>query len=238
MQEHAADGFAQLLAAAAPCATPRALGLLLLREDPQFARIEADQADALIDAALQDGRWMADSISGRWGNDPDLIAHRCGVSVSECDAEHGWGTSVVYAEYLDRPPRIRLFRLAIERIDRGLARAHALRILGIHRARPVLLAHELYHHFDAIRGDPPLARRHRVTLLRLGSWRWTSGLVSLAEIAAGAFAQRLLGLCWHPKLLDLVTVFDANPTAATRLVAVLRAGNLAPILAGTAGRAA
>ena len=83
---------------------------------------------------------------------------------------------------------------------------------------PVFVAHELYHHFDCMRDEPPLAARHRVALLRFGPVRWTSGLVSLAEIAAGAFAQHLLGLRYHPKILDLLTLFDAAPRAAQRMV--------------------
>jgi CxxC motif-containing protein (DUF1111 family) len=42
--------------------------------------------------------------------------------------------------------------------------------------------------------------------MKLGRWTWTAGLTTLPEIAAGAFAQQLLGLSFHPKLLDdLVT---------------------------------
>jgi hypothetical protein len=42
--------------------------------------------------------------------------------------------------------------------------------------------------------------------MKLGRWTWTAGLTTLPEIAAGAFAQQLLGLDFHPKLLDdLVT---------------------------------
>ena len=51
----------------------------------------------------------------------------------------------------------------------------------------------------------------------MGPLRGTAGLSSLAEIAAGAFAQALLGLRYHPKLLDLVVLFDADPVAAERL---------------------
>ena len=63
---------------------------------------------------------------------------------------------------------------------------------------PIYVAHELYHFLDSARAVP-LARRHRVKILGL----WTSGLTSLPEIAAGAFAQALLGLPWHPKWLEL-----------------------------------
>jgi len=69
-------------------------------------------------------------------------------------------------------------------------------------------------------------------VLRLGPWRWTSGLTSLAEIAAGAFAQGLLGLRWHPRWFDLITVFDADPAAAARLVAALRADDALDLAGG------
>ena len=71
---------------------------------------------------------------------------------------------------------------------------------------PIFLAHELYHHFDCLRGSERLARRHTVEIFGIGDWHWTSGLTSLCEIAAGAFAQRLLGLPFHPKVLDLLLV--------------------------------
>ena len=43
-----------------------------------------------------------------------------------------------------------------------------------------------------------MARRQPVTLFSLGPFRWKAGLPSLAEIGAGAFAQRFLGLRVHP----------------------------------------
>jgi hypothetical protein len=92
----------------------------------------------------------------------------------------------------------------------------------------MLIAHELYHHLDATGPAPLLARRHRVTLLALGRWRWTSGLTSLSEIAAGAFAQRLLSLRWHARFFDLITVHSVRPAAASRLAAALRGGDPVP----------
>jgi hypothetical protein len=39
-------------------------------------------------------------------------------------------------------------------------------------------------------------------LLRIGPWRWRTGIATLSEIAAGSFAQALLDLPCHPKVLD------------------------------------
>ncbi len=56
------------------------------------------------------------------------------------------------------------------------------------------------------RGQQTLCSRHRVPVLRLGRLRVTAAVAGMREIAAGAFAQRLLGLRFHPRLLDVAAV--------------------------------
>jgi hypothetical protein len=235
MAQSTADSLARLLHSVAPFATPRALGLSLLRDDPQYARIEPGRREALVDAALNDGRRMADRARARWGDEPAGIASACGLAVVESGAEEGWGTALVYADYNQRTRCIRLFVPALARLERGLRREAVSKIAGVRSARPMLLAHELYHHLDAVRAGLPLARQHRVTLLALGRWRWSAGLASLSEIAAGAFAQRLLRLRWHPRFFDLITLHDASPGAAGRMAAALRAGHPLPVTIDTRG---
>jgi len=108
---------------------------------------------------------------------------------------------------------------------------------AIHFARSgytiILIGHEDHDETIGTLGEAPASIRivgtredaetvevpdpERVAILTLGPFRLTTGLSSLAEIAAGAFAQNLLGLRHHPKLLDVVAVFDADPAAAERL---------------------
>lgn len=187
------------------CMEPRALGLLQLRADPQFPRIEPGRHAALVDAALADGRFLAGDVRTHLGPDPAFIAASCGVPVLDSEEEAGFGSTIVFAEYATRPPAITLYGPAIRRLDARIAASGAAAAPGIGATRSIFLAHELYHHFDCTRSEP-LARRHRVRIFRLGGWTWTSGLISLAEIAAGAFAQELLGLSFHPKLLEKFTV--------------------------------
>ena len=185
-------------------AVPQALGLLQLREDPQYPRIPVERRVALVEAALEDGRSLADRTRDLWGRDPTAMAACCGVPVIHREDDVGFGSTIVYAEYVTRSPSITLYLPAIRHLDRLIAEQGAQARLGIDRTGPVFLAHELYHHFDCTRGSAPLSRRHLVQIVRIGPWNWTSGLSSLSEIAAGAFAQRLLGLSFHPKLLDLL----------------------------------
>ncbi|HKB84506.1 MAG TPA: hypothetical protein VKD04_15035 [Burkholderiales bacterium] len=185
---------------------PQSLGLMQLREDPQYRRIPVERRLALVEAALKDGRSLADRTRNLWGHDPATIATRCNVPVIRSGDDAGFGSVIVHAEYVTRPPSITLYVPAIRRLDKlvgenGIA---ACRCVG--GTLPIFLAHELYHHFDCQRGHTRLSRRHAVNLFGLGPWHWTSGLSSLSEIAAGAFAQQLLGLPFHPKLLDLLLV--------------------------------
>ena len=187
----------------------RNLGLMQLQSDPQFPRIEAGRRDALVEAALADGRFLAAEVRGNLGANPAFIATNCGVPVTDSEDEAGFGSVVVFAEYATRPPAITLYGPAIRRLDAKIAGQGAIALPGIVGTRSIVLAHELYHHFDSTR-SVPMSRRHRVNIFRLGSWAWTSGLTSLTEIAAGAFAQELLGLSFHPKILDFLLLQTLN----------------------------
>lgn len=185
-------------------AGPQALGLRQLREDPQYPRIPVDRRAALVDAALEDGRTLADLTRDLWGQDPAAIAARCDVPVVRSEVDAGFGSVIVYADYVTRLPSISLYLPAIRRLDQLVSEQGAQARFGIGSTTAIFLAHELYHHFDCLRGSMRLSRQHRVRLFGIGSWHWTSGLSSLSEIAAGAFAQRLLGLSFHPAALDLL----------------------------------
>ncbi len=192
---------------------PLGLGLMLLREDPQFRRIPESRRAPLVEAALEDGCSIAARIARLWGNDPAGIAGRRGIPVVDSQADGGYGSVVVYATYISRPSRITLYRPAISRLG-AFARGRGseqLAELSMNAASmddstiaSMFIAHELYHHFDCLRGKARLSQKHTVRIFSVGRWQWTSGLTSLCEIAAGAFAQRLLGLPFHPSLLDLL----------------------------------
>ncbi len=188
-----------------PLPTTQALIDSLLAEDAMFRRVPPDGRSALVDAALSEGRACAESVSQRWGTDPWTIAQRHGVVVVDSDADASFGSIVVFAEYTQRPPTITLYRPAIDRANQYFAAARERNTLNLEDSKPVFLAHELYHHLARI-APLPFSRTYRVTLLQLGRWHWTSCIASLEEIAAGAFAQTLLGLTFHAGLIELLWV--------------------------------
>jgi len=188
---------------ALPRLTARSLGHSLLAQDALYPRIPEQARSALVDAALQDGRTRAEIIARALGIDPWIIAKRLGVTIVDSSADAGFGTVIVFAEYTAAPPRVTLYRDAIALMNRRLAHP-LLRALDAGDFARTVLAHELYHHLAQCGAEPSLSRRYRVTRLQMGRWRWSSGIAALEEIAAGNFARTLLGLKFHPRLLELL----------------------------------
>jgi len=215
-----------MLAAALSEAEPEVLGQLILASDPQIARIPEVERGPLVARALADGDSLAGETVARWGRDPDVVARHLGIQVIASREPSGFGSTVVYAEYGGKPPRILLYETSIAKIEARVRSERIGELLGCTDCRPIFVAHELYHHLDLARCDDSIARRERVAVLRLGRFSWTSGIAALAEIAAGAFAQRLVALRFHPKLLDLITIYDADQPGARRMMRALNALSL------------
>jgi hypothetical protein len=217
--------FPHMACTALSVATSRRLAFLQLRADPLYERMTLAQRNQFVDAALQNGYLLAQAQRVHGSIDPWALAARLRVSVRETKRDAGFGTTVVCAAYHTRSREIELYTPVLERmqarLDRVCAAAPPLHPLLAAPVKDVFLAHEIYHHLDCARGRSSLCHRQRIVLLHLGAWRWTSGVTSLAEIAAGAFAQELLGLAFHAKLLDLFLLQDADNTAAERFVQML-----------------
>ena len=207
------DSLVDLMAAHSDSISARALGCAVLREDSQGARLAATAVAELVDGSLADGAMLAEEVGRRWGGDPDKVAAACAIPVVHTNADAGYGTTLVFAQYRTRPLGIDLYRPVIDALDQKLRQSRLTGVLGIDGTMAVFLAHELYHHFDETRPQP-LCSRYRISVLQ---WRWLQlsvPVLAMREIAAGAFAQRLLGLRFHPRLLDLAAVSFWQPDRA------------------------
>ena len=192
--------------------SPEMLGLAMLQADPHAWRLDHQTQHAAIADALADGTAAAEDLRMRFADhSPEQIARELGVPVETTDSDPMVGSLWRFAEYRPRPPRIVLYRRGLRPLERN---ARAAPLLGAASPRDVFIAHELYHHIEAVRPEVPIARRYRPTLFRIGNWHWRTGIAALSEIAAGAFAQSLLDLPCHPKTLDFVAV-DAIALTAT-----------------------
>lgn len=190
------------------------LGLWLMKADPTANRVPMPQKRLLIAAALADGHAQATLVREQFPNaDPGDIAHAWGLPVEHIASENRRGDILYFADYGGKPPVIRIFDGSVAIINAHLAHAGVAAEFGVHDATPVFIAHEIYHHLDTLR-PRPISQQHRVTTLKIATWRLTSGLLSLAEIAANAFAQQLLCLAASPSLFELIAKFDQSPLHA------------------------
>jgi hypothetical protein len=188
-------------------ASPETLGLVMLQADPHAWRLDRSTQFAAVSDALADGASSANSLRARFPDRaPEQIACELSLPIEMTDGDPMVGSIWRFAEYRPRPPHIVLYSRGLAPLERTITGARAAQLLGRATPRDVFIAHELFHHIEAIRPDVPIARRYQPSLLRIGNWHWRTGIAALAEIAAGAFAQSLLDLPCHPKALDFVAV--------------------------------
>jgi hypothetical protein len=201
-------------------ATPEALALAMLEADPHARRLDRVTQLAAVTDALADGTNAVRALRGSFSDcSPQAIAHALGVPIESIDDDPMVGRLWRFAEYRERPARILLYARGLAPLDRVVTDELAARLLGPATPRDVFIAHELFHHLETIREDTPIAQRYRPSLFRLGGWHWRTGIPALSEIAAGAFAQELLGLPCHPRVLDLVARDAVSPNASVARMA-------------------
>jgi hypothetical protein len=208
-------------------ASPEVLGLVMLEADPHARRLDRATRIAAVRDALADGKAAARSLRERFPDlAPQQIACELGVPIEATDDDPMVGPIWRFAEYRQRPARILLYNRGLAPLDRAVVGHLALRLLGPATPQDVFIAHELFHHAEAIRPDLAIARRYRPKLFRIAGWHWRTGIAALTEIAAGAFAQGLLDLPCHPRVLDLVALdaIAANTTAARIAARIVAAG--------------
>jgi hypothetical protein len=197
-------------------ASPQTLGVAMIEADPHAWRLDRATQLAAVRDALTDGAATAANLRQRFPLlSPREMARELEVPVEAADDDPMVGSVWRFAEYRPRPPRIVLYQRGLAPLERMVTGALATRLLGQATLQDVFVAHELYHHAEAIRHEVPIARRYRPTVFRIGNWHWRTGIAALAEIAAGAFAQTLLGLPCHPRVLDFVAVdsLSSRPVA-------------------------
>ena len=210
-------------------ASPEALGLVMLEADPHAGRLDPATQCAAVGDALADGAATARALRQRFAvPSPPELAHARGVPVVTIDDDPLVGRLWRFAEYRERPARIRLYRRGLAPLDRMVIGPLAAQLLGRATPRDVFIAHELFHHLEATRPDTPIAQRFRPTLFRVGRWRWRTGIAALSEIAAGAFAQALLDLPCHPRVLDLIVRDAMAPDAVATPIAAGMAAVASP----------
>jgi hypothetical protein len=176
-----------------------------LDADPVAGAIAAVDRVGIARAAWDAGARLA--IEGRrpWGSTEAALA-ASGVAVDEDDADPSLGPLVHHAVYSAPPPRVRLYRRAIDVLEPLVDAAGARAAFGAVTVREVVLAHELFHHLIHV-GPAPAAIRPHVVVFTLGPWKRRVVVRAAEEIGAAGFSAAWTGVPCAPGVVDALTRF-------------------------------
>ncbi len=146
---------------------------------------------------------QADTLSMRYGTtDPMVAAGEMGVRIVYDISTGSDGALRIISSYQPKPPVITLYegvmracRERLEEEDTSDSRAVASLLTNI------CVAHELFHHIER-KSSCFVNLGYRAVVLNLGFIKIEKSLTALSEIAAHAFAKRLLSLPCLPCALN------------------------------------
>lgn len=185
-----------------------------LRREPLIGKITEEQKREFMRSAHACGEELAGKIlRENPGVQPEAYAGTLGLTVEHVTGD---GADPAMFACFTEPDRITVFRRTAELAEQLVAEKSLASLLGAVRLEDVLVAHELYHYFEF--SMPGLyTGRKLLRLWKIGRLQNWSRLVSLQEIGAMAFAQRLLGLPYSPYVFDVLLLYSRNRRMAKEL---------------------
>lgn len=177
------------------------LSLMELRRDPMYRRIPEERRLWYAERSLRDGREAVE------GTEPLAIGElleRAGIDVRIEGASGGMFGSALRAQidWTGKVPRIVVYRESMRQLaEAASAFPGTFGELTAEAAADIHLAHEYYHWLEYARGAFTAERLDPVEI-RFGPWKRKASVRQCGEIAAHAFAKRLLKLPHLPNLLD------------------------------------
>lgn len=194
-----------------------AWGSYAFSREPLKNKIPIQRRIELIEKANECGRQYADRIISRYGtHEPLALAKAMGLEVQYPERPTGV-VRVTFAEY--KPPKnIFLYTDAVDKARASMQEDGVAELFGeSFRITDLLLAHELFHHVEEQYAKEIFTRTEKVELWTLKPFHNRSTIICLGEIAAMAFAKRLLALSFSPYVMDVFLIYGYNKEAACRL---------------------
>lgn len=157
------------------------------------SQITRAKAEAWASEALAAGHSLGQEVKACYpGLGPVEVAHQVGVGIKFA-RDNRW----LRAIYTPEPPTVTIYPESLEPLQ---DRLHHLRLPQGFSLLDLAIAHELFHHFEHVRGS--ISKRYYVNVFKLGRFSLKTSLPALSEIAAHAFTKELLGLDFYPYQLD------------------------------------
>ena len=186
-----------------------------LRGEPLKNKIPEEELPVYLELAHRTGKELAARVRAEYpGQSPEQICEALKLRLNRIEEKDG-GPYTMFACYTE-PDRIDLYMGSIESLEKLLKEEKQAALPGEVPVQDILLAHELFHYYECHEPEFP-TRRKLITLWKIGKFRYKSPLTVLSEIAAMEFAKDLLGLSWHPYLLDILLLYASDQPGGRKL---------------------
>lgn len=164
--------------------------LSVFRSDYVFPKINKEKAEEIFEDAWNTGEEQARSFLEKNGGDEPLqmlkILENKGVRIIRQDIDNVLGRERYFCDFF--PKKKELF-IYTESVRLWCESNHVSYEKGLN----LILCHEYFHYLEQTETGM-ISRRHQVPILKLGPIKLgKTGIPSLSEIAANAFA----GVCWR-----------------------------------------
>ena len=167
-----------------------------LRGEPLKNKIPEEELPVYLELAHRTGKELAARVRAEYpGQSPEQICEALKLRLNRIEEKDG-GPYTMFEKLLKEEKQAAL--------------------PGEVPVQDILLAHELFHYYECHEPEFP-TRRKLITLWKIGKFRYKSPLTVLSEIAAMEFAKDLLGLSWHPYLLDILLLYASDHQEGRKL---------------------
>lgn len=163
--------------------------LSIFYSDYVFPKIDKEKVEAIFEDAWNTGEEQARLFLQRYGGDEPLqmlkILEKNGVRIVRRDIDNVLGRQRYFCEFFSKKKELFIYT---ESVHLWCESNHVSYEKGLN----LILCHEYFHYLEQIETGM-ISRRYQVPILKLGPIKvGKTGIPSLSEIAANAFA----GVCW------------------------------------------
>lgn len=163
--------------------------------------------------AIECGKNEADLFLQRWKSVGEAVSEE-GIKLLTPDTPAGGG-HVLFAQYVE-PDEITVFMDCVSKAEHLIDEEQLRQTLAGANVYELLLAHEFFHYIEYKKEKEIYTQTEKIELWRK-PFSNRSKIVCLSEIAAMAFAKRILNLSYCPYIMDVLLVYSYNKEAAIAL---------------------
>lgn len=182
------------------------LGLLELQDDMLFHKIPKNKIKYYINEASNIGKREAEKYRGK--NLDDILQYN-GVETIIRDTSKSKRLDLRGEIIFDKKEKIIIiYKDSMEQLYNCLKEAGI--VISKNMVYDIHLAHEFYHFIEYKNNKNTNELLDKIETISIGVIKKKSSIIKTREVAAHSFCKEVLGLKFHPKLMDYIYLIQNN----------------------------